>query len=364
MGLILIGFVLREMQSVFVPFAIAYFLYFLFAPLNDWLYDRKVPLVLIILLDIIIIVFLGIGITRILLESIFQFANDLDAYFSKLNQVVRQFSASVGIKDPYFKSFSIQKIIARIDYKELAGGAFNSVFSLVGAGLLILFFFAFITGGHHAVYIAFKRWYTPDSEEEEITRSRNYLTQELITEENEKENNPPVIHKSRSEVELESTVKAISQQIQKYIITKIALNLLAGIAVGMLMWPLDVDFPVIWGIFTFFLNFIPTIGSAIALILPALMALIQHETIGYALLVASVMALVQTLFFNVFEPMVIGKRLNINPIVILLSVLIWGYIWGIVGMLLAVPLTAIIKIIISNSKNRNIRLFVDLMSQD
>jgi AI-2 transport protein TqsA len=76
------------------------------------------------------------------------------------------------------------------------------------------------------------------------------------------------------------------------------------------------------------------------------------------------MAGIQTLAFNVAEPMILGKRLNLNPLLILLSVLVWGYIWGIVGMLLSVPLTAIIKIIISNSTSPNMQFFEQLMSQE
>ncbi|MDO8549517.1 MAG: AI-2E family transporter, partial [Ignavibacteria bacterium] len=72
---------------------------------------------------------------------------------------------------------------------------------------------------------------------------------------------------------------------------------------------------------------------------------------------------IQTLFFNVIEPMVIGKRLNLNPLLILIALLIWGYLWGIIGMLLAIPLTAIVKIIISNSKSKNLRFLNDLMSE-
>ena len=124
-----------------------------------------------------------------------------------------------------------------------------------------------------------------------------------------------------------------------------------------------IDFSLIIGMFTFLLNFIPTIGSAIALILPVLFTLLQTEAIGLALLIGLIIGAIQTIFFNLIEPMVIGKRLNLNPLLILISVLVWGYIWGIIGMLLAVPLTAIIKIMISNSRSKNLQFISDLMSK-
>jgi len=141
------------------------------------------------------------------------------------------------------------------------------------------------------------------------------------------------------------------------------INFSAGIIVTVILSIFGVDFPIIWGMFTFLFNFIPTIGSAFALALPVLMVIIQFGSLGYALLVALVIAGIQTLLFNFIEPAVVGKRLNLNPLLILLSLLVWGYIWGIVGMLLSVPLTAIIKIIISNSESRDLQFISDLMSK-
>jgi predicted PurR-regulated permease PerM len=161
---------------------------------------------------------------------------------------------------------------------------------------------------------------------------------------------------------ISDTFKAITQQIQRYVATKIGMNLGAGVVIGLALSIFGLDFAIIWGVFVFLFNFIPTIGSAVALIAPVLMALIQSESIGYALLIAVVIAVLQTVFFNLLEPMILGKRLNLNPIVILFSVLIWGYIWGIVGMLLSVPLTAIIKIVISNTDSKNLKFISDLMS--
>ena len=93
------------------------------------------------------------------------------------------------------------------------------------------------------------------------------------------------------------------------------------------------------------------------------MVLIQFGSIGYAILVALIIIGVQTLIFNLLEPAIVGKSLNLNPLLILLAVLVWGYIWGIIGMLLAVPLTAIIKIIISNSESPDLLFISDLMSK-
>jgi predicted PurR-regulated permease PerM len=169
--------------------------------------------------------------------------------------------------------------------------------------------------------------------------------------------------KLQKEIELENTFKEITTQIQKYIITKFVINLSAGVLTTLVLYFYGLDYPIIWGLFVFLFNFIPTIGSALALILPVLFSLVQFETLTSALIIFILMAVIQTLAFNMAEPMIIGNKLNLNPIIILLSVLIWGYIWGIVGMLLSVPITAIIKIIISNSKSENLAFISEMMSQ-
>ena len=113
---------------------------------------------------------------------------------------------------------------------------------------------------------------------------------------------------------------------------------------------------------TVLLNFIPNLGSVVGVLLSSLMVLIQFESVGYTLLVALILILEQNVIGNYVEPKIFGNTLGINPLVVLLSLLVWGYIWGIVGMLLAVPLTAIIKIILSGSRSKNMRFLHDLMT--
>jgi len=346
-GLVASGILLSELQNILLPFVIASFLFILFSPLNTFLTGKKIPLWVVIILNIIVIGFISFGVIRFVVDSLLRFSDDMPNYFTRLNYMVRKAASSIGISDPYFRYFSIQKILTRLDYKELAGGIFSSAVNLMGSIVFMLFFFIFIVSGHKAILTALKRRFT------ELDFLHHHTdTQEAVTE-REKE----------SELQLAKTLQTITEQIQKYIISKISINLAAGVTVAFFLLIFKIDFPIMWGIATFFLNFIPSIGSAVALVLPTLLAIIQFESFSYTILIAGGMGFIQTIFFNLIEPQLIGRRLNLNPIAILLSVLIWGYIWGVLGMLLAVPLTAILKIIISNSKNPNLRFIADLMSQ-
>jgi predicted PurR-regulated permease PerM len=344
-GIVFIVAILKLLSYILLPFTIAYILYFLFSPLNDFLYEKKIPGIIIILFDILIIGVIAFSITRLLVESFAVFDGNTGVYTTKLNEVVRSVAASVGIKDPSIRSFTLQKAIGKLDFLGLATGAINSIVPFAGSILLILFFFVFIVSGHHSIYLALKRRYQKPAEKK--------------TGENPAHTETGVIN-----INMHNTFQEITEQIQKYIVTKIAVNLLAGILVGVAALLLKIDFPFLWGVMAFVLNFIPTIGSVGALVLPTLMALIQYGSIGYTGLTAGIIAAIQTVCFNLLEPLMIGKRLDLNPIVILLSVLLWGYVWGITGMILAVPLTAIIKIIISNSKDENVQLIVDLMGRN
>lgn len=364
-GLVILGILLKELQHIFIPFVVAYFLFFVFAPLNTYLEKKEIPLGILIILDLFILVVVIGGASRFFIDSIIQFTQDIDSYYSKLNSIVRLLSKSIGIDDPFFKYFSLQRVIAKLDYKLLASGILTYTFDLMGSIFFVLFFFIFIEGGHGAIINAFKKRYIVSHKKKKQKKADKKLNSELkhLTDTTKIEVDDK-LGSIEVEEKLEGTFKKITEQIQKYIIVKIGMNLLAGVLVTVVCIIFDVDFPIIWGTFTFLLNFIPTIGSAVALIFPTLMTLIQYEAIGYALLFAAFIALVQTLIFNILEPKVIGKRLNLNPIVILLSVLVWGYIWGVIGMFLAVPLTAIIKIILSNSESRDVTFMADLMNQE
>ena len=365
-GITVIAIVLKELSHIFIPFVIAYFLFFLFSPLNTFLAKNKFPLFSALIIDILIIAFLLWGVSSFIIGAFTKFGQQIPGYFNKLDHIVSGAAVSMHIKDPFFRYFSIEKIIAKINYQQLAGGIFNSTFTLMGNILFILFFFIFVVTGHNTIYEAIKDRFVFKRVKPEMKKvKKKYLTaaENLQTKLTPSLKDTLSIERQTKEEKLANTFKTITEQIQKYIIIKILINLSAGIIVAIFLAILGVDFPIIWGLFVFLFNFIPTIGSAISLILPVTMSLLEYESFTFALIVALILIAIQTLFFNIIETSFVGKRLNLNPLLILLAVLIWGYIWGVVGMLLAVPLTAIIKIIVSNSNSRNLNFLGDLMSK-
>jgi predicted PurR-regulated permease PerM len=116
---------------------------------------------------------------------------------------------------------------------------------------------------------------------------------------------------------------------------------------------MGLDFPIIWGFIGFTFNFIPTLGPIAASVPPTILAFLQFDNFFWALVTSIFMSAIQFISGNFVEPMILGNRLNLNILAILLSLLLWGFIWGIPGMLLSVPITAALNIVFKNIKKFN-----------
>lgn len=138
----------------------------------------------------------------------------------------------------------------------------------------------------------------------------------------------------------------IDNKVRSYIITKILSNLLTAVLVWIIYFSMGLDLSLMFALLSFVLGFIPTLGSIIATALPLPIALIQYNEVWPVWCVLVLPALVQVVIGNILEPKLLGRGLDLHPITILLSLMFWGLIWGIAGMFLAVPITAVLKIVL------------------
>jgi len=132
--------------------------------------------------------------------------------------------------------------------------------------------------------------------------------------------------------------------IKKYIFTKFITSSITGMAAGLIYWFLGLELAFIFGSLTFILNFIPVVGSIIAVLLPIPIAILQYTDLSSVLLIIFLPAIIHQIIGNVVEPKIFGDAFGLHPITIILSLIFWGMIWGIIGVLLAAPLTAIIRV--------------------
>lgn len=144
-------------------------------------------------------------------------------------------------------------------------------------------------------------------------------------------------------------LSTISRQIATYLGSLFFISVITGFAVWGALLLLGVEFAFTWGLLAFVLNFIPTVGSIVASIPPVLTAMVQHPgTLGPAAATAAVLFVIQFGIGNFIAPKIYGDRLNLSPVTILLFLLFWGWLWGIPGALLAVPLAATIQITLAH----------------
>lgn len=143
-------------------------------------------------------------------------------------------------------------------------------------------------------------------------------------------------------------IGSIGHSVQRYFSIKIFVSALTGLLAYAVMKPMGLDFAETWALLTFFLNFIPSIGSAIATILPALIALVQFDSFGPFIVIALGVGAVQFVIGNFVEPALAGRSLNLSPLVIIVSLTFWASVWGVVGMFLAVPIMVIVMIVCSH----------------
>ncbi len=152
----------------------------------------------------------------------------------------------------------------------------------------------------------------------------------------------------RRAAKFRSVFKNINQGMQRYLVTKALISLGTGLCAAIILLIFGVDFAWIWGLLTFLLNFIPNIGSVIATLPPILVAIFQFGGLFPAVWVAILLVATQMTWGNVIEPAVMGKSLNMSPLVVIISLIFWGFIWGPIGMILAVPISSTIQIVCAN----------------
>jgi AI-2 transport protein TqsA len=157
-------------------------------------------------------------------------------------------------------------------------------------------------------------------------------------------------------------IEKVKRTVESYILLKTLISLLTGLLSYVIMRIIGVDFALFWAFLIFLLNYIPNIGSMVATLFPALLCLVQFETILPALIVLFGIGTVQFAVGNLVEPRIFGKSLNISGLAVVLALTFWGSVWGIIGMFLCVPITVVLLIILNSFEET--RPFAILLSDD
>jgi predicted PurR-regulated permease PerM len=160
----------------------------------------------------------------------------------------------------------------------------------------------------------------------------------------------------------ERTLRKLVQQIRAYLIARTLINVALGVVIAVALRLLGVKFPLALGAFAALTNFVPYVGQIVGGSLPVLVTLSQSESIGDALIVAAVYLAVVTIEGYVVTPYVLGRSLDLNGTTVLLACLLWGFLWGLAGLILAIPITVSVKLFFQHVPE--LHRWAELMSRD
>jgi len=300
---------LRSAATLVVPVLVATFAAMIAAPPMLWLKRRGVPIpvaIALIVLGMVLVLFvLGIVVGSSL--------NDLDTrlpdYRDKLTERLTNIEAvlhGLGVQT----SGDLLKLVDPGRAMHLAVEFLNAVSGVLTNLVLILFI---------TILVLFEVSDLPDKMQAAFPGANGY-----------------------------ARLSAIAEIVKQYLAIKTAISFVTGAAVWILVRSLGVDYAIVWGLLAFALNFIPSIGSILAAVPAVLMAFVQFGP-GKALIVAAGYVLINVIIGNVIEPRITGRSVGLSTLVVFLSLLFWGWVFGPVGMLLSVPLTMVIKIALDRS---------------
>jgi AI-2 transport protein TqsA len=143
--------------------------------------------------------------------------------------------------------------------------------------------------------------------------------------------------------------RSINRAISEYLVVKVKASLLVAIPVGLACWAFGITGAVTWGVVTFFGNFLPYIGALVAITPPLVLSFLEYHSLWPPLLFMVVLLTIHGITANLIEPTMTGKALGLSPLIVLIGLAFWSLLWGFVGMVLAVPLTVIFKIVLEQT---------------
>ncbi len=295
--------------SVVIPLMIAWLLSYICGPVVNYLVRRKVPLgvaVFVVLILVLFVCYMG-GI--FLSDRVRAVLAESPKYLSQLNMIYQDLTANLRLPSDFLSEVNwVEKVGPKV--AAMSGSLAVFMAGFASNLLLVLIFLVFMLLG--------KPYF-------------KYKVEKAF---------PPERAKQFSEM-----TASISTQIGQYLVVKVIISGTTGLLVWFSLTLLKVEFALTWGALAFFLNFIPSIGSILASIPPILLAIVQYyPSFWMPLFTALVLLAIQMTMGNMIEPKIMGESLNLSPVVILLSLVFFGWLWGIVGALLSVPIAAAIKI--------------------
>lgn len=309
----LVTLILRLAKPVFFPFFLAVFFYFILSPLLEILLRLKIPRPVAVSLIVVSAFFIFYLIGVLFYNSGKAFAASVPDYARRISEAFDWLIArlhSSGLNwDPGLWSKSLDSAQVTAFFLR----SLNQLFSLFSVFVLVFVLLVFMLAGRGKLKMKVERWLLPQRAEK-----------------------------------VNKVIERIDRDIQKYLGIKTGISIISGLITMIVLLIFGVEFAVLFGILTAILNFIPSLGSIVSMALITIIAAFQFGSLFPALWILLIVGGLDLVVSNLLEPKLMGQGLGLSPLVVLFSLFFWGWLWGIPGMILAVPLLAVAKIICSN----------------
>lgn len=328
---------LVQAQSILIPLVLAFFFAYLISALAGWIKSRSpridgfeinIPGWLATVMALLVVSFAVWLFTQMMVSNIEDVRSSAPLYQQKLQDLLGELTGWLsGYGIPSLEQLG-QRVGEQLNLQAILGGFFSTV-TILTRNILII-----------CIYTAF------------IMLEKGIFVEKILLLANSKE------QRQRSE----EALMQIGFRIRQYVALKTLVSLIVAAGSWVIMWTLNIDFAGFWAALIFVLNFIPYIGSFIAVLFPVLLTLVQFGSLSLFFVAGCFLTGMQVLVAHVIEPRLMGHSMNLSPLVILLALATWGTMWGVVGAFLCVPITVILAIIFAQFEDT--RPIAVLLSKD
>lgn len=318
MAIILTGFLLKTLSSVVIPIIITILIAFALYPLIDRIHSKThIPWALVCILLILAVLILLIMLSSLLITGLSTIIVEYPKYESRFLSIYKVIAENLGLHFNSEESF-LTNLLNIVNIKQLvkavAGFLSGGVVSAGKAFILVVLMLIFLLI--------------------EIKSMKERFVSSL---------------RNSDKVKITGMIKQIITDVTHFLSIKLFISIITGILIFFITLALGMDFPIVWGFIAFIMNFIPTFGSIFSTIVTTLFCLLQfYPGYGKVIIIFISMIVINFGLGNVLEPRIEGNRLGLSPFAILVCLSFWGWMWGFTGLIIAVPMTVIIKIICEN----------------
>lgn len=307
---IFLGFyILYIWASLIIPFIIAILFSFAIVWVADFYKKFKIPSIISMILSLLTYVLIFFAFGKMINSSLWDFIELLPTYEQKL------YNLYVSLLN-YFKiypSIDAYTLFQKIDLTNMFSSVFSSVTSIFSS-IWLIFFYVFF-----------------------ILLEYRYFSEKISL----------IFKEGKKRKEAIDIVHKIKREIKSYFLVKAIISFLTWLFSYFLMISFWLDFALIWAMLIFILKFIPSVWPTISLLFPIALSLVQYDSLYPFVFISLWLISIQTVMWSIIEPKIMWNKLNLSPLVIIISLWFWGTLWWIIWMLLSVPLMVIVNIILS-----------------